>query len=412
MKTIFFFIVSSLVLFSCQKNNVQQDEVNNVGNIVFNLDVRYHDDTKAVKSSWETGDKLFIFFSGVSTGYFTSVYDGTAFSNAKLNGIVTIDDLASSGTLTAIYLPYVGDAEPVFGTAWTFPENNESYYLMAQKKSYTLSKVDGIATLSATLNMYGMDRYVQVFIPAGGTVMYANIACNALTPSGLNSVELDGTVTRISTKSQGDFMKGYAATVNGVEGYYASGRLAASPGTVYYFAVEMPAGDKYDFYKKTESAISDNAAIKLAHLHQVGSGYYSVGTLAGKYWATVNVGADRPWTYTETQKTWTNAVNDLSGEEALPSYSDANGLIMNCINTAITIGGVIGTLSVDNTMPTSTGGYIFLPFSGQQGGSYAGTLMAYWAESKDDDNAYYFDSIHISYADKTSYQISTRPIQK
>ena len=205
MKKITLLFAAALSFAACQKESVKDNAPVSASEIVFNLDVNYASDTKAVKTAFTEGDKLFIFFEGVTTGYFTSVSDADGvFASAQLNGTVTIDDLAESGkSLTAVFLPYGNDATPSYGSNWTFDKGTDSYFLKATS-AYTLTKASGIATLSATLTMAAPSNYVQFFVPDGEATGSIKLACNAVTPSGLASIASDGTVTEISGGTQGE----------------------------------------------------------------------------------------------------------------------------------------------------------------------------------------------------------------
>ena len=376
MKKITLLFAAALSFAACQKESVKDNAPVSASEIVFNLDVNYASDTKAVKTAFTEGDKLFIFFQGVTSGYATVVYDETAgkFTSAQLNG-VTIDDLAESEKgLTAVFLPYGNDATPSYSTNWTFDKGTDSYFLKATS-AYTLTKASGIATLSATLTMAAPSNYVQFFVPDDEATGSIKLACNAVTPSGLESVSSDGTVTEISGGTQGDFMTAYAATVGSDKGYYASGKLAATPGTEYYIAIEN--GTKYyDYGIHTNSALADNAAIKLSAINEVGPQKYTKNTVGGKTWATVNVSASKPWEYDVTQYSFAGE-NDsdwssvIDPGEGMPERKDFWELVDHCHHTWITIAGVKGYVVIDNAV-TPTGGYMFLPASIDAGvwGSY------------------------------------------
>lgn len=417
-KTILIF-AAAFAFAACQKESANDNAPVSTSEIVFDLDVTYGPATKATKKGWAAGDKIFIFFEGVTSGYATIEYDGSKFGDETLNGGLTVEDLDASGkTLRAIFLPYGNDATPTYGTNWTFDKNTGSYFLTATG-NYTLTKASGITTLTATLIMAVPSDYVQFFVDddgeATGTI---SLACNAVKPSGLASVSSNGTVTEING-GQGAFMTAYAATVGSDKGYYASGKLSGA-GTVYYIAIEK-GGKYYDFVKQTASAISNKAAIKLklSAMNEVGPQKYTKNTVGGKTWATVNVGADKPWEYKATQYTWqgTNDNNwDIKPGEGMPLNTDFQKLRDNCLHPWISIAGVNGCIVIDNAKP-STGGYMFLPASGYDGGSWAGDSGYYWSRTEEDSDCAWsltFDNVGLAVGggDYKTNAFSVRPLKK
>lgn len=418
MKKITLLFAAVLAFAACQKESVMDNTPISDTKLVFNLDINYASVTKAIKTGFVNGDKIFIFFEGVTSGYATIEYDGSKFGDETLNGSLTVNDLAESGkTLRAIFLPYGNDATPTYGSNWTFNKNTGSYFLTATD-NYTLTKASGITTLTATLNMAVPSNYVQFFVPDGGATGTISLACNAVKPSGLASVSSNGTVTEING-GQGAFMTAYAATVGSDKGYYASGKLSGA-GTVYYFAIEK-GGKYYDFVKQTASAISNKAAIKLKQLsamNEVGPQKYTKNTVGGKTWATVNVGATKPWMYetAEYQYTW-QGKNDnnwsIASGEGMPENTDFVALRDNCLHPWISIAGVNGCIVIDN----ATGGYMFLPASGYDGGDSAGEWGYYWSRTEEDDDCAWsltFDNVGLAVggSDDKDFAYPVRPLKK
>lgn len=431
MKKITLLFAAVLAFAACQKESVMDNTPISDTKLVFNLDINYASATKAIKTGFVNGDKIFIFFEGVTSGYATIEYDGSKFGDETLNGSLTVEDLDASGkTLRAIFLPYGNDATPTYGTNWTFNKNTGSYFLTATD-NYTLTKASGITTLTATLNMAVPSNYVQFFVPDGEATGTISLACNAVKPSGLASVSSNGTVTEING-GQGAFMTAYAATVGSDKGYYASGKLSGagtayySPiekaGTVYYFAIEK-GGKYYDFvkfFKQTDPAISNKAAIKLTTYNEVGPQKYTKNTVGGKTWATVNVGATKPWMYETTQYTWKGKNNSnwtmIASGEGMPLNTDFQALRDNCLYSWISIAGVNGLIVIDNAA-TPTGGYMFLPASGYDGGSsWAGENGYYWSRTEEDSDCAWsltIDNVGLAVggSDDKDNAFSVRPLK-
>ena len=419
MKKITLLFAAVLAFAACQKESVMDNTPISDTKLVFNLDINYASVTKAIKTGFVNGDKIFIFFEGVTSGYATIVYDGSKFGDETLNGGLTVNDLAESGkTLRAIFLPYGNDATPTYGSNWTFNKNTGSYFLTATD-NYTLTKASGITTLTATLNMAVPSNYVQFFVPDGEATGTISLACNAVKPSGLASVSSNGTVTEING-GQGAFMTAYAATVGSDKGYYASGKLSGA-GTEYYIAIEK--GSKYyDYGIHTNSALANNVAIKLSAINEVGPQKYTKKTVGGKTWATVNVGATKPWIYETTQNTWKGKNNSnwtmIASGEGMPLNTDVQTLVNddNCYHRWISIAGVNGYVIIDKT----TKGYMFLPASGYDGGSWwKGENGYYWSRKENDSDSDYAwslwfdnDGLYVGDGDDKTNAFSVRPLKK
>lgn len=427
MKQLSAIIVLGVVLLfaACNKVELRTEKTQISKSLSLDIIISYPEETKATKWCWETGDKIFLFFNGVTTGYVTISYDGTAWGSVSMIGI-TVEDLSETGsTLTAVFLPYGTDAVATFNPAngrWTFDKAWDTYYLYASKQSYTVSIVDGIATLSAVLNMNKPNGFIQFFIPDENATGTALMSCNNLYYSGVSYISSDGTITQLSMNSRdnssGYFIRGYAATVSGAKGYYFSGKFwtfnsDAIAKQYYYFALEKD-GKYYDFCKRLSSDMSSGMAVQLSSMNQVGEGYYTANTLGGSTWATVNYGATKPWEYDTPEFVWPGAdltawesvgLTELeSRSESVPTYEQFQSLFSSCNKYRTEAGGKIGYLFIDR----NTGGYMFLPCTKQEGRD-----GHYWSstEYSDSEGYYLFSntwtipySLHTS---KTSY----RPIR-
>ena len=353
-----------LALMACTNELFSPEDPSSesISNLVFNFTVRYPGETKAVKSGWENGDKVFVFFKGVTTGYLTLSYDGSW--TPAFAGTATVNDLTESGSnFVAVYLPYGNNATATYNSGWTFTAGKTDSYYLSANGSYTVTKADGITTLSADFNMVVPRGYVQFFIPDNDATGVISMACNAVSPAGVASISSDGVITETAA-TQGAFMTGYAATVNSEKGFYFSGKLAENPGNEYYFAIEM-GSNHYDFYKHLKTPLAERAAIKLSTKHQVGPGHYV--TIGSTSWCTVNHTAEVPWTYTVTKYTgwvctdptrW--AEMGLSSGESIPELDQMRELKTNTNEHrfGMSIAGVNGILWVSASDESK---YLFFP---------------------------------------------------
>ena len=145
------------LLAGCAKEAPIEGEI--VENIVFDITVNAPG-TKAIKTAWETGDVIFVFFSKqTSPAYLELAWNGTGWVDSKKNGLSLKDK--EKGTMRAVYLPFGSGTEVVAGEngAYNFKDTYYSYYLTASQ-SYTVSG----GKVTATLNMKIPDGYVQFFI--------------------------------------------------------------------------------------------------------------------------------------------------------------------------------------------------------------------------------------------------------
>lgn len=90
MKRILTFSLAALVaLVSCQEGSLlpEVDPAPAGVPIVFDLTADYGSATKAVKTAWEAGDVIFVFFEGVEAPRHLQMrYDGAAWATVEMNG--------------------------------------------------------------------------------------------------------------------------------------------------------------------------------------------------------------------------------------------------------------------------------------------------------------------------------------
>ena len=190
-KIVWILCATVLALVSCNKdltpNETKQGEPVDV---VFNLSATHPDGggTKAVKDAWETGDVVFVFFSGqTAPAYLELKYDGTKWVNTPKGLSFTASE---TGTMTAVYLPFGKNATVLAdGEAYKFSETYYSYYLTDQ--------LDYIVTdgeISGTFAMKIPDGYVQFFFNLSTLVDQIEIREPHLTPQGIASITAGGTI--------------------------------------------------------------------------------------------------------------------------------------------------------------------------------------------------------------------------
>ena len=217
MKKTMIVLSAVLALMSCNKNDAEQPIA---PNYTYDITITRSDDTKAVKSAWENGDVVYVFFSNVAAPkYLKFTYNGTEWSRVQYNGdTVASFDYPGNGTMTAIYLPYGNDAVvSADGTSFKFDKTFTSYFLKAEKAAYTVSGT----TVSGTLNMEVPDGFVQFAMPLSGIINSTpttffrttdgyvyTLSDSHIKPVSFASVSADGTINK-TEGSDGAPITGY-----------------------------------------------------------------------------------------------------------------------------------------------------------------------------------------------------------
>ena len=216
---------AALALVSCNKDLAPAD--NDQGgakepiDVVFNLSATHPDgsDTKAVKTAWETGDVVFVFFSGqTAPAYLELKYDGTKWVNTPKKGLSFSE--GDTGTMTAVYLPFGSGATVVDDGSGGYKFDKTYYsYFLTSSMTYDVSGEE----VSGTFNMQIPDGYVQFFINFEPSYDLIEIREPHLTPQGIASITKDGDVA-LTNVARGAPLPGYKCKDG--SGYIFSGILS------------------------------------------------------------------------------------------------------------------------------------------------------------------------------------------
>lgn len=356
MKKVLLILVTALLaLSSCQRETpVEKVRTYALSSLRFDMAID-RVETKGIKSGWENGDKVFVFFSGVTGAYVTMSFDGTAWTSSPSNGAVSLNE---TGKLTAIYLPYVGNVEPAYSEGWHFPAVSESYFFKAEKVDYSIRDVGNqVATLGATLAMTkANDASSQFFVPKTPEQNETmKLACSVATPTGLAGIASDGTVSS-SAGTQGAWMTGYPATVDGEQGFYFYGMIAETPGPDTYFALRDNNDTYYKHYYKGNTTLTGRRSYQLpAFENWPVVGEHAPASVGGYLWYSLNDGTSSPL---ETG-TSSGIKPQSAGQKLIPSKSAWESLLdpEKATRVSVTLDGVPGILVVDKLLPTQ---YFFL----------------------------------------------------
>ena len=218
-KTIIFAaLAAALVLASCQKNEIPQTP-SQEPEISFNLSVdRNGFDTKGVKTGWENGDKVYVFFDEhyASAGdLLVMTYNGGSWTSVP--GANIASQLQASGTLFAVYatetpaITYGGNVifrGSATGTCGFFTAKGVAYtYNSAEvTANITLGLNENFVTSQITVTgLTGSGWYLQEFDNSAFT-SYMGIQGN---DAGWSPIEYSGWGGKLYLTSVGSEMRTY-----------------------------------------------------------------------------------------------------------------------------------------------------------------------------------------------------------
>lgn len=155
------FGVTLMALSACNKEEVPASKT-----LKLDLNIKHSSDTKAVKTGWESGDNIYVFFGNPqdhpTPAYLTLTYDGSSWSGVWTEGLEAEIAATESGTLCAVYTPGK-TSEITYDEYWkqyTFSGIAPGWYLKCENVSYSVSE----CVLTATLNMTCPAEFVQFYL--------------------------------------------------------------------------------------------------------------------------------------------------------------------------------------------------------------------------------------------------------
>lgn len=172
MKKTMIVLSAVLALVACNKETPVKDSSIDASKFVVNITVNHPDATKAVKSGWVDGDKVYVFFDGVTGAkYVELTRDGSSWT-PELQGGLTVSDLNESGdNMYGVYFPYEQPVIAADGDNVTFKTASGlsiyTYY-MTGSGAYEVDKSDDITTLTGSMDMVNPNGYVQFYIGKDG----------------------------------------------------------------------------------------------------------------------------------------------------------------------------------------------------------------------------------------------------
>ena len=355
-------ILCALGLLSCAKEPVLPQEPAAGVPMSFEINVT---ETKAAKSAWADGDKIYVFFAGMETKYLVMTFDaGTdAWTDAPGAGAFLDADFSvlASKTLTAVHFPVPVDVTYAAGefkfTSGGKPVYN--YYLYETGNAYT---VEG-STVTANLTMGKPADFVQLHV-AGiqSTVANYTLGCAQIRPVACRSVSVEGGVNE-DVLQAGARLSGIADS----DGAVFAGRLDKPSATSYTFT--LASNDK--IYTLTRgSSLSAGMMYVFPGLSDARWSAQSVSSLyvdlgLSVKWATSNVGAAGPQNE-GNHYAWGEIVpkSDYSWNTYLWAVSNSM-LIKYCSNSAYGENGYTDSLTIlekeDDVAYAALGGRFRMP---------------------------------------------------
>lgn len=298
-KTFIIFLCMAAGLLSCTNDDNNMEESMPAGvPMTFNITVDEGATTRAAKTSWANGDKIYVFFKDLATKYLILEYNGSTWSNTSGGGTLLDSDFAALGTktLTAVHFPGEVDVDVTYADSkFSFSSGGRpiyKYYLFQTGKSYT---VDG-TTVSAKLSM-GKPDGVAIF-HITGTVANYSFGCSKVRPVACSSVGTDGTITE-DVLQAGARLYGFHDSDGGI----FSGRLVY-PGEEKDYTFTLACDSKIYTLTRTGRTLTAGKMYNFPALSETGGGNWSVtnasdlyvdlGIIVGGkhiYWAKYNLGA-------------------------------------------------------------------------------------------------------------------------
>lgn len=424
-------LAAAATLVSCNKEPQEPGTgVPGTGNapITFDLTANHPDDTKAMKSDWESGDAIFVFFSGAATPkHLKMTYNGSTWTSAEYNGATrTVGALGlkngDTGTMRAVFLPFGSDATvSADGSSFTFSTTYYAYYLTATR-AYTVAD----NKVSGEFNMVIPSGYVQFFIEdAAATDGAYTLGTDAVIPTGVVAVDNHGNIVETSDKVAGNDMPGYAYS----GGYLFSGKLNGSyaySGNYYFAKTKVSDNSRADYFVSGKT-IESHSAVKLPandNVYEAKNGspnsgkwvpvgssitvslYYVIGSGASEAvyplgeWYTCNYGQTVPESLGSLYTF--DAANAL--DVTLPTKDQFELINTNCTFTWLTVHGQQGGVVIK-----AARGFLFLP-------AHLATYGRHWSSTEFDHNTvfyFYFISSgghNMNFKDRTG-EYAVRPFQ-
>ncbi len=306
-KTIIALGIAAFALAACNKENVtpHPGEVIDASKVVFNITVSNAEgqDTKGIKTGWENGDIVYVFFEDNSDQYVRMYYNGFSWDYSdKDNGnsytgltLTATEVEADKKHVTAIYFPsFVNNTAPTLTEGKFGFTNMSGYYLTANEK-YTVTTTDvpgGVSTLTVNLQMKAPENLIQVYVPvttppeSGYEYVFTMTNVSPFTMDAITP----GSAVTCTPGAAGNPIKHFRTIIGGEAGYYCWGVLHevdADNRDYFVQLVNQKTGScaVSSWNKKVSAKLTGSTAIKLSSptndnfVHLGGSVFWATGNL-------------------------------------------------------------------------------------------------------------------------------------
>lgn len=163
MKKTLVMLIAALTLIACSKieSSIETD-TNADSPVSFKVSVNTPDDTKALKSAWANGDKIYVFFEGLATKYLLLTYNSSTdeWEESQPGGTINSSEFVSlNKELTAVHIPVAANVSYADSKFSFRDANNDpiyTFYLKQENKTYSF---DG-STVTVGLSLAKPAKYV------------------------------------------------------------------------------------------------------------------------------------------------------------------------------------------------------------------------------------------------------------
>ena len=329
MKTGKLFFLCMLILAACSRENPIP------GPLQVNLTIADYPTKASVKSAWESGDVIYVFFKGVALPkYLEMKYNGVKWEGTAINGLSASDlSVAPDKRMTAFFPPY-GNSVTINNDG-TFSASYSGFFLQSELETYTY---DG--TLSGTLNMVSPtlangEKLIHFDVSGYTASNNYNLYQESLRPIVCTGISSSDCILLWSEGSAGDAISGHAAgSVLSFSGALSSDAVGTA--IEYQFSVDDATSNTLFTRSVVTKTISTSIAIGLGSLTDGAkwnaNAYVDLSytNAAGKrvLWATKNLGAYNPsdiglyFAFGETSGYSAYSGHDFSSDPAYEAHND------------------------------------------------------------------------------------------
>ena len=378
-------LAAALLIAGCAKN--QPESLQTVPEperaktpLQIDLQLNQGADTKAVKTGWEAGDMVMVFFPGLSDTnkdkYLTVVYTvneetgNPEWLPSLQSEAPAVEDLEASGPMTALFLPYGKGTVANWDATeshYVLSRTDYAYFLRAENATYTVEE----GVLKGTLNMHIPGGYIQFFLPITpedpadpeayhDEGAWYTLRQDYLIPTAASSIAADGTVLTEQLPA-GDPIDGF----DYADGYQFSGILTSGADGAsqhYWFTLKNNSLGRNFYLFRPDKTFTGGKAAKFpaaASWQEAGPDKW-VDIGEGTEWASCNLNATFP-----TEAGSYHYRFDPVG----PSRADFTSLMDGTDKYSMSVHGTNGMVFKSKSNDNA----IFLPYAGYYSGKVQNT---------------------------------------